>query len=324
MSTATLAKKNRAARLQTPYHQLPFWKKVLRDIRNSPSLYLMFLPIVLFYLLFCYKPMYGALIAFMDYVPSVPIMENEWVGFDNFIRFFNDRNFLRVIKNTVVISITSIIFSFPAPIILALLLNELKSRAFSRTVQTISYMPHFISIVVVCGLIRDFTRDSGVITQFLGIFGFEQTTMLARPELFVPLYVLSGIWQEVGYDSIIYLAALTGIDSALYEAARIDGANKWQQTLNVTLPGMLPTIMTMLIMRMGNMMNIGYEKIMLLYNSQIYSTSDVISTLVYRVGLQDMDFSYSTAIGLFNSVLNLLILLLANTISKKSTGTGLW
>lgn len=156
------------------------------------------------------------------------------------------------------------------------------------------------------------------------MFGLQQTTMLSRPELFVPIYVLSGIWQEVGYSSIIYLAALTGIDSSLYEAARIDGANKWKQTLHVTLPGMLPTIMTMLIMRMGNMLNIGYEKIMLLYNSQIYETSDVISTLVYRVGLQEMDFSYSTAIGLFNSVLNLIILVVANTISKKSTGTGLW
>ena len=310
--------------LRTPYVKLSFWGKVWRDITSNPILYLMFLPVVIYYILFCYKPMYGALIAFMDYVPGLEFWENDWIWFDNFTRFFNDRNFWRLIKNTLVISLSSIIFSFPAPIILALLLNELKSKAYSRVVQTISYMPHFISMVVVCSLIREFTKNTGVITQMLGVFGFPQVTMLGEPKYFVPLYVISGIWQEVGYGSIIYLAALTGISSELYEAARIDGANKWQQTLNVTLPGIVPTIMTMLIMRMGNMMNVGYEKIMLLYNSQIYETSDVISTYVYRIGMLQSDFGYSTAIGLFNSVINLIILLIANKISYMATETGLW
>lgn len=306
------------------HQQLSYWGKVGRDIATNPVLYLMFLPVVLYYILFCYKPMYGALISFMDYVPGIPFWENEWIGFDNFVRFFNDRNFFRLFKNTLVISFSSIIFGFPAPIILALLLNELKSRTYSRVVQTISYMPHFISIVVICGLIRDFTMNTGVITQFLGIFGFPQVTMLGEPSYFVPLYVISGIWQEIGYGSIIYLAALTNVDQELYEAARIDGANKWKQTIHITFPSITPTIMTMLIMRLGNIMSIGYEKIMLLYNSQIYETSDVISTYVYRVGLLDMDFGYSTAIGLFNSVINLLILLLANKLSYKLTDTGLW
>lgn len=311
-------------KVRTPYVKLSYWGKVGRDIVSNPSLYIMFLPVLLYYILFCYKPMYGALISFMDYVPGVPFWENDWVGFDNFVRFFNDRNFWRLLKNTLVISVSSILFGFPAPILLALLLNELKSRNYSRVVQTVSYMPHFISMVVICGLIKEFTKNTGVITQFLGNFGFPQVTMLGEPRYFVPLYVISGIWQEIGFGSIIYLAALTNIDQELYEAAHIDGANKWQQTLNVTLPGIVPTIMTMLIMRMGNVMNVGYEKVMLLYNSQIYETADIISTYVYRIGILQTDFSYSTAIGLFNSVINLIILLIANRVSHSATGTGLW
>lgn len=313
-----------AGKLRTPYVALPFWSKVGRDIVTNPILYLMFLPVIIYYVIFCYKPMYGALIAFMDYVPGVSFWENDWVGFDNFVRFFNDRNFLRVLKNTLVISISSVVFGFPAPIILALMLNELKSRNYSRVVQTISYMPHFISLVVVCGLIKDFTRSNGVITQFLAVFGMPEVTMLGEANMFVPLYILSDIWQGVGYGSIIYLAALTGVDQELYEAARIDGANKWKQTLHIAIPSIMPTIMTMLIMRMGNIMSVGYEKIMLLYNSQIYETSDVINTLVYRVGIQELDFGYSTAIGLFNSAVNLIILLLANRLSRRLTETGLW
>ncbi len=310
-----------------PYYTLSFWGKFGRDVANNKSLYIMFLPVLAYYIAFHYKPMYGALIAFTDYVPGVPIWENiknDWVGLKNFADFFKDRDFTRVLINTIVISITSIIFAFPAPIILALLLNELKNQVFSRVTQTISYLPHFISLVVICGMIRDFTRDTGVITQFLGLFGLEQVTLLSYGKYFLPIYIISGIWQEVGYGSIIYLAALTGISQELYEAARIDGANKWQQTLAVTLPGIAPTIMTMLILRLGNIMNVGFEKIMLLYNTRIYNVSEVISTLVYRKGIQEFNFSYSAAVGLFNSVINLCILLLANYISKKSTETGLW
>ncbi len=312
--------------IRTPYAQLSFIKKVGFDIRRNPVLYLMFLPVLAYYVLFHYKPMYGIIIAFMNYIPGLPIMESPWVGFDNFTRFFNDPSFERVVFNTINISLTSILFAFPAPIILAILLNELKSRIFSRTVQTISYMPHFVSLVVICGMVHTFTRDNGFITQFLVAIGVmdEPVTMLLYSEYFVPTYIISGIWQEVGYGSIIYLAALTGVSQDLYEAARIDGANKWQQTWNVTLPGIIPTIMTMLVIRLGNVMNVGFEKIMLLYNPQTYDVADVISTFAYRVGLIQAQFSFSTAITLFNSVINLIILGLANTLSRKLTETALW
>lgn len=320
----TAVKTDAPQKMRTPYSQLGFWGRVGRDIVANYGMYIMFIPVLAYYILFCYKPMYGALIAFMDYFPGVDFWENDWVWFDNFTRFFNDRNFWRLIKNTLTISISSIIFGFPAPILLALLLNELKSKSFSRVVQTVTYMPHFISLVVICGMIKDFTRDTGFITQVLATFGFPEVTMLGVPKYFVPIYVISGIWQEIGFGSIIYLAALTNIDQEQYEAARIDGANKWQQTIHVTLPGIIPTIMTMLIMRMGNVMSVGYEKVMLLYNSQVYETADVISTYVYRIGILQTDFGYSTAIGLFNSAINLVILLAANKLSKKMTETALW
>lgn len=323
-ATAQLSPPTTALPTRKPYNQLSYWGRVGRDIVSNPILYIMLCPVILYYILFCYKPMYGALISFMDYVPGVPMLENDWIGFDNFVRFFNDRNFVRLLTNTLVISFCSILFCFPAPIILALLLNELRSKNYSRVVQTVSYMPYFISIVVVSGLIKEFTSNSGFITQVLGAFGFPQVTMLGQPQYFLPIYILSEIWQGVGYGSIVYLASLTGISQELYEAAHIDGANKWQQTINVTLPGIAPTITTMFILRIGNLMSVGYEKIMLLYNSQIYESADVISTYVYRVGLQDMDFGYSTAIGLFNSVINLMILLIANRASRKISGSGLW
>jgi len=269
--------------------------------------------------------MYGALIAFMDFQPGVPIFQNSWVGFSNFVDFFQDRSFFRVIKNTLVISISSIISGFPVPIILALLINELRSRLYSRLVQTVSYLPHFISLVVICGLIRDFTGGNGIVTRFIQILGSDiGTSLLMKPSYFVPVYVISGIWQEAGYGSIIYLAALTGISHELYEAATIDGASRWKQTIHITLPGILPTIVIMLILRMGNMMNVGFEKIILLYNPQIYETADVISSFVYRKGLQEFNFSFSTAVGLFNSAINFAILLAANSISKRVNETSLW
>jgi putative aldouronate transport system permease protein len=299
--------------------------RVLGDIKKDPSLYLMLLPVLAFYALFCYKPMYGALIAFFDYIPGLPMFQSEFAGFKNFLEFFTNRSFGRVIKNTLTISLSTIIFGFPAPIILALLLNELRSRLYSRLVQTVSYMPHFISLVVICGMIRNFTAANGFIGHFLAAAGIaEPLAMLSQEKFFVPIYVVSDIWQGVGYGSIIYLAALTNIDQELYEAAKIDGANKWNQMIYVTLPGIMPVIMTMLLLRLGRIMNVGFEKIILLYNPQVYEVSDVISSFVYRVGLQQFDFSFSTAVGLFNSVINFAILLIANTISKKLSDNGLW
>ena len=222
------------------------------------------------------------------------------------------------------ISLATLVFGFPAPIILALLLNEVRSTRFKRVVQTITYMPHFISMVVICSMIRMFVAENGVITQMLLPFGIKPGSMLSHPEYFVPLYVISGIWQEIGWGSIIYLAALTGIDQELYEAARIDGAGRWQQTLHVTLPGISSTIIILLILRMGSVMSVGYEKIILLYNDGILETADVISSFVYRRGLLNYEWSYSTAVGLFNSVINFILIVLFNRLSRSLSETSLW
>ena len=210
------------------------------------------------------------------------------------------------------------------PIILALMLNEVKSKAFSKTVQTISYLPHFISMVVICGMIKEFTAAEGLITNIIVSFGGEGGALLNKPNMFVPIYVFSDIWQQVGWSSIIYIAAITGVDQSLYEAAQIDGAGRIRQTWSITLPSILPTIMILLIMRIGSLLNVGFEKIILLYNPAIYDTSDVISTYVYRKGILEFNFSYSTAVGLFNSVVNLILVVSANYLSKKTTESSLW
>ena len=300
-------------------------KKVIRqDWLRNWKLYLMMLPVIAYYIAFCYKPMYGAIIAFKDFSPGLGIWGSEWVGLENFIDFFSGTDFKRVLFNTLNISIQSIIFGFPAPIILALLINELASKRYAKVVQTITYMPHFISLVVVCGLIKDFVSDTGVITSALGLFGVEQTNLLQEPKLFVPIYIISGIWQEIGWGSIIYLAALAGVDQELYEAAAIDGAGRLRQTVSVTLPGIMPTIITMFILKLGAVMNVGFEKIILLYQPMTYETSDVISSYVYRIGLVNQQYGFSTAVGLFNSVINFALIVIANTISRRVNETSLW
>lgn len=297
---------------------------VKRDIARNKELYFMMIPVMAFYIVFHYVPMYGAIIAFKDFNPSLGILKSSWVGFKYFKDFFNSYFFVRVVKNTFNISVNTIIFGFPAPIILALLINELKNKMFTRTVQTISYLPHFISIVIIAGMIRDFTSLNGIINDIAVMFGKERTVMLSRPELFVPIYVISNIWQGIGWGSIIYLAALAGIDPQLYEAAYMDGAGRIRQTIHITIPGIMPTIVILLILRMGSVLSVGFEKIILLYNPATYETSDVISSLVYRRGLQNFDYSFSAAVGLFNSVINFTLLLLANFISRKVNETSLW
>lgn len=304
--------------------KLTLGQKLKKDFQKNKGLYVLIIPVVLFYIIFHYGPIYGAIIAFKQYAPAKGIMGSPWVGFKHFKEFFESIYFWRLLKNTLTISITELIFGFPAPIILALMINELRSRTYSRLVQTITYMPHFVSMVVVCGMIVQFTKDSGFITQFLGLFGFPQETMLNNPSMFVPIYVISNIWQGVGWGSIIYLAALTGIDQELYEAAKIDGAGKWRQTINITLPCLLPTIIILFILRLGNMLNVGFEKIILLYNPATYETADVISSYVYRKGIQEFSWSFSTAVGLFNSVINFALVISANKISKKTGETSLW
>ena len=295
-----------------------------RDIKKEPEMYIMILPVLIYFILFHYKPMYGVLMAFQNFSPRLGITGSEWVGFDHFVNFFNDVYFFRILKNTLIISFSSLIFGFPMPIIFALLLNEVRNKYFGKAVQTISYMPHFISLVVICGMIKTFTADNGLITQLLLKVGIDTGTMLADSKLFVPIYIISQIWQSTGWDAIIYLAAISGIDQELYEAAEIDGAGKWKQLFNITIPSIVPTIVILLIMRVGSIMSVGSEKILLLYNPGIYETSDVISTYVFRKGLLEFSWSYSTAIGMFNSVINMLLLIFANTVSKRATESSLW
>ena len=312
------------AKVETKKSKKSFPCRLARDLNKNKFRYLIILPVIAYYFIFCYKPMYGAIIAFKDYSPALGIMESPWVGFKHFLAFFDSFYFWRILKNTIVMSLASLIFGFPAPILLALLINEVTNRHYKKFVQTVSYIPHFISLVVVCSMIKEFTMDSGIINDFLSLFGFDRVTMLNEKQYFVPIYVISNIWQQIGWDSIIYLAALTGVSKELYEAADLDGASKLKQVFYVTLPGILPTIITMLLLKIGNILNVGYEKVILLYNEATYETADVISSYVYRKGLQEFDWSFSTAVGLFNSVINFTLLIISNKISKKVSETSLW
>lgn len=307
----------------------PFGLRLKKDLRRNYQAYLLFLPVLAFYLIFAYKPMYGILIAFKDYSPMKGILGSPWAansGMAHFISFFHSYYFVRLLKNTLIISITNLLVTFPAPIVLALLLNEVRSKKFKKTVQTLTYLPHFVSMVVICSMVQLFVSNTGFITQILSALGLVDgaTSLLSHSELFVPIYNISGLWQTVGWSAIIYMSALSGIDQELYEAARIDGANRWKQTLHVTLPGIMGTIIILLILRIGTIMSVGHEKIILLYNEEIYNTADVISTYVYRKGLLESNWSFSTAVGLFNSVINFVLVIGANKLSKKTTDMGLW
>lgn len=298
--------------------------RIKKDWMRNKSLYMMILPVLIFFILFHYKPMYGAIIAFKDYTPALGIDESPWVGLENFFRFFDSVYFGRLIRNTILLSVYSLIFGFPAPIILALLLNEVKNKKFKGLTQTVTYLPHFISMIVVTGMLVDFSMTSGLFNDIIELFGGERSPLLQNPDLYRTIYVVSGVWQEVGWGSIIYLSALSGVDSQLYEAAQIDGAGKWKQLVHVTLPGIMPTIIIMFILKMGTLMNMGYEKTILLYNPATYETADIISSYIYRIGLLEQDWSYSTAIGLFNSVINLALLLITNKLARKCGETSLW
>jgi putative aldouronate transport system permease protein len=297
---------------------------IRHDFRMNWSVYVMVLPVIAYFVVFAYLPMGGVIMAFKNYSPSLGLLQSPWVGLQNFADFFGSYYCGRVIWNTLSISFLTLIFSFPAPILLALLLNEVGNKKFKSTVQTLSYMPYFISLVVIAGLIKSFVAQSGFITTFLVNFGVKSRDLLADPTMFRAIYVVSDIWQGIGFGSIIYLAALTSVDQELYEAAVIDGAGRLRQTWHITLPGIASTIIIMLILRLGQMFNVGYEKILLLYSPITYSTADVISTFVYRKGLLEASYGYSAAIGLFNSVVNLAMLLLANMLSRKYTESSLF
>ena len=293
-------------------------------IRRHWILYALALPVMLYYILFHYLPMFGVVIAFQDYRVTRGILRSDWVGLENFWDFFQSIYAWPTIRNTLSISVLGLIFGFPAPILLALLLNEVKQARFKKTVQTITYVPHFISLVVICSMVRDFCATRGLFNEILGLFGGGGVNWLTQPAWFYPIYIISGIWQNVGWDSIIYFAALTGIDQSLYEAAEIDGANRFKKIIHVTLPGISPTIVILLIMRIGNMMTLGWDKILLLYNPMVYEKADVISTYVYRIGLMNFEYSFAAAVGFFNSIINFVLLILANTVSRKVNETSLW
>lgn len=317
------------AEIKTQQHNLLYKKPSLieaikKDFQRNKWLILMALPVVAWYILFHYVPMYGVIIAFKEFSPMKGIIGSKWVGLRHFNDFFSSIYAWRVIRNTLVINIYQQIFSFPAPIILALLLNEVRNKYFTKIVQTITYLPHFVSTVVICGMIIDFFAKNGLINDIIVTFGGERTIFLLKAEWFRTIYVGTGIWQGVGWGSIIYLAALTGIDSELYEAVAIDGAGRWKQFIHITLPGIAPTIVILLIMNIGRMMSEGYEKVILLYNPNTYETADLISSFVYRRGLVDANYSFSSAVGLFNSLVNLILILSANYISRRVNETSLW
>lgn len=303
----------------------PGWKRVLRTVRKDWQLYsLLVLPIV-YLLVFKYGPMIGNVIAFRRFVPGGSLYGEEWVGLHYFKMFLEDPTFWHVFKNTLILSGLTLIITFPAPIVFALLLNELKPMGkFKRFVQTASYLPHFFSIVIVAGMILEITALNGSLNNLVEFLTGERISFIQKPEWFRTIYITSEIWQGLGWGAILYLAALTGINDELYEAAKVDGANRWKQTIHITIPGITPTIMTLLILNIGNIMVVGFEKILLIYNPLNYETSDVIATYVYRVGLESGNYSYATAIGLFEGVVGLILVFSANYLSRKLTDNSLW
>lgn len=297
------------------------WAMVRRDYQ----LYIMVLPVIIYYILFMYKPMYGLQIAFKDYSLFKGILGSPWCGWKHFINFFRGPFFLRTLKNTLWLSILGLIVNMPAQITLALLFNELRRGVFKSAVQTISYLPHFISTVVIAGIVTNFLAPSnGLINIIIDKLGGEKIYFLTKPEYFRAIFTAMNVWAGTGFGTIIYMAALAGIDSCLYEAAIIDGAGKLSQVIHVTLPGILPTVIIMLIMNIGNLLNVGYEAIILLYQPATYETSDVISTYVYRSGIVEGHYDFSTAVGLFNAVVALILTTAANIISRKTAEISLW
>ena len=295
-----------------------------RDMRRNWMVYLMFLPVLAYYIIFHYIPMGGVVIAFQNYKPFKGIMRSDFVGLKWFIEFLTGPYAWRIIRNTLLISLYSILFAFPAPIILALMINEVKCTPFKKTVQTVSYMPHFISLIVMCGLITDFSSTDGLFNIIGQFFGAKKVSYLSSLSTYRTVYVLSGIWKQMGWGSIIYLATLSNIDQSLYEAAAIDGAGRFRRMLHVTLPALVPIIAVQLIMRLGHVMSEGAEKTILLYNAGTYEVSDIVSSFVYRRGLLETNYSFGTAVGLFNSMVNIVVLTAANYFSRRLTSESLW
>jgi putative aldouronate transport system permease protein len=296
-----------------------------RHLKKYWQLYVMMLIPIVYYIIFRYVPMAGNIIAFRRYRAGSSIFGDEWSGLKYFNQFISDQNFWRAFKNTLLLNFKYLLISFPITIIFALLLNELKNVVWKKVVQTVSYLPHFISMVIVAGMIRELLSTSGPINNLIVSLGGTATQFISLPEWFTTIYVVSGVWQGIGWGTILYLAAMSGINPELYEAAGLDGANKFQQCLNVTLPAILPTISTLLVLNVGQLCgSAAFEKVLLLYSPTTYETADIIATYVYRMGLGSGNYSYATAVGLFQGLINLVLLSVANQVSKKVTGSSLY
>lgn len=298
--------------------------KRLKKFFQNYELYLFLLPTLIYSVIFQYIPMYGIIIAFKDFMPNLGILGSPWVGFKYFERFFHLYNFWRLIENTLGLSVFQLIVGFPIPIIIALMLNQLANERYKKFVQTVTYAPHFISTVVLVGILYVFLSDKGLINNLIVLLGGKPIFFMASPECFKPLYVFSGVWQETGWSTIIYLAALSGISPELHEAAMVDGANKWQRILHVDIPGIMPTAIILFILAVGNIMNVGFEKAYLMQTPLNIPSSEIIPTYVYKVGLQQVQYSFAAAAGLFNSVINLNLLLLVNKFAKRVSNSSLW
>ena len=301
-----------------------FGASLLKDLKKYKVAYLMAVPAVVLLFVFKYIPMYGLVIVFENYKPVRGILGSQWVGLKNFADFFGNSNFTILLRNTLVMSLYSLFAGFPAPIILALLLNEVRAPRFKKTVQTITYMPYFISTVVICGILRQFLSFDGLFNALGALAGKGPVSYLSEPKLFPSIIVWSGIWQTIGWNSIIYMAALAAVDVELYEAASIDGCGKLRQIWHITLPGIVPTIITLLILSIGGLLNVATDKILLLYTPLTYETGDVFGTYVYRKGIRGGDYSYSTAVGLVQTVVNFGLLVFSNFVSKRVTEQSLW
>lgn len=295
------------------------------DMRRDWQLYLLLAPMLIWFAVFLYKPMYGLVIAFQDFSIFRGIEKSPWVGFANFVELFHNDMFVRSFWNTITISGFGLIFAFPVPIILALMFNEVQSGLARSWAQTVVYLPHFISVVIVAGIVINFLSPSiGIVNLMLKGLGFEPIYFLTQPEWFRPVYIGSSVWKEAGFESIVYLAAIAGVSPTLYESARVDGASRWQMMWRITLPCILPTIVIMLIIRIGNLVEVGFEYIILLYRPSTYETADVVSTFIYRTGLQGTQYDLATAAGLFNAVIAFVLVYSANRISRKVSSTSLW
>ena len=293
------------------------------DMAMNKGLYLLAIPIIAFFLIFNYAPMAGLVIAFQDFKPQRGILGSNWVGMKNFVDFFTNPSFWTILRNTLVISLLGLVIAFPMSIVFALQLNEIKWKPFKKTIQTVSYMPYFISLVVICGLVTEFCSSNGVVTGiFSAVTGKPRENLLTNPNYFWTINLLSDLWQNLGYSSIIFVAAITSVSAELHEAAAIDGATRLRRVWSITIPSIMPTIVTMLILRCGSLLSVGFEKILLLYSPSTYSTADVISTHVQRLGIEKAQYGYSTAVGLFNSVINTVLLITANHFSKKFADTS--